>query len=396
MVDLPKDICCGCGGCSLICPVKCISMESDKYGFIYPKVDKKKCIQCGACNKICQYYYPVILHTPIKTIAAKYKDENNLLSVASGGLATLLAQKIIKDRGTVYGCQLENVEKINHISCNNIKDLDKIKGSKYIQSDLKESYVNIRKDLINNKKVLFIGTPCQVGGLKSFLKKDYENLLTVDLICHGVPSKFLLKNYIESCTKLKNYNFNNLKVFFRWKNFKKRESIQFGTRFVNEKNRIIKTYSQFQSQYMAAFFSGLSYRENCHECIYAKKERCSDITLGDFWGLGNKIETHLDTSKGVSLVLINSLNGQDIFESIKPLLDFEYHNIEDACRFNKNLNYPTPRPQDKTKFLNCCINENFRCAVNKYLPSFKKEKTIKRRIYLYFASKFYYFKKNFF
>ena len=191
-----KDKCTGCFACYNICPKNAIEMKEDEFGYIYPEIIKSKCINCGLCKKTCPVLNNVDKIEPIKCFAMYAKNENIRENSTSGGVATQLSKTIIKDNGIVYGAAFTDECNVSHTRIDNIDDLSKIQGSKYVHSYINQTYKNIKKDLISNKKVLFIGTPCQVTNIKRFLIKEYNNLYTIDIICHGVPSQKFLKEEV--------------------------------------------------------------------------------------------------------------------------------------------------------------------------------------------------------
>lgn len=382
MVNLEDNKCCSCHACGEICPKNAITFVCDKYGFKYPRIDIDACIQCGVCNSVCQEEFALNLNKPFSILAAVANDKTESFTSSSAGISTIISKAIINRGGVVYGSSMISYKEIRHIKIENSSELELLKGSKYVQSDLDGVFKNVRNDLINQREVLFIGLPCQVAGLRSFLKKDYPNLYTVDLICHGVPSIKFLESYV-------NENFSNpkpdLKIRFRWKVSSKHDPVRFGIQFVNGQDEIIKTISAYRSSYLAAFFSGISYRENCHRCTYSCIERVSDLTLGDFWGLGNNIETSMDITSGVSLVLVNTANGKRLLESCKEHITTETHTIEECIAYNSNLKNPTPRQHYKDAFFDCWLNHGMEYAVEKYVYGYTRGKNIVYRLYLNLA-----------
>lgn len=383
MVDLPDNKCTGCQACREICPTHSIRFEKNKDGFLYPKIDIETCINCSACNKICPAENMQLLYRPKQAYAVVANDKCESLTSASGGACTILSQAIIQNGGVVYGSSMLNYQNVKHIRIDSIEALSKLKGSKYVQSDLTNIYHQIKDDLSENTQVLFIGTPCQVAGLRSYLRKDYSNLFTIDLICHGVPSLCMLESFVKEKCKTPH---PSIKVIFRWKVKDKNSPVRFGSQFINTSGKIERSVPSLRNSFMAAFFSGISYRENCHECKYACIERVSDITVGDFWGLGGKIKTALDLSAGVSLILINSLKGNELFNAIKGKIVYEEHSIEDAVLNNANLRRPTPRPKEKDLFFQKWHMAGLENAAEKYVPDYARNKKLSRRIYLNIAT----------
>lgn len=363
MIKLPYETCFGCGGCDNVCPVRAIAMVPDKYGFVHPEIDTEKCIECHLCEKVCTVYHPQKLEEPRDVIAAVTNNYIELQSVASGGLCTQLGVEIIKRGGVVYGCSEKNYLNIQHIRVEKIEDLDLLKKSKYVHSSMGTVMKQVKKDLDNGQEVLFIGTPCQVSGLYGFLHKQYDNLYTVDVICHGVPSQQMLQSQMEAFGISK-----AVFVDFRWKSH---NGIRYGIRCrVNGKT--IKEQSEWQSAYMAAFSCGISYRENCYSCPFARSARVADITAADFWGIGRVTPSKFTDTNGVSMVLVNTIKGKTLFEGVASNFEIENHTIQEASRCNTNLSHPAPIPEHRARFLEIFANNGIARASYECIPKHRK------------------------
>lgn len=316
--------------CIDICPKKCITVKKNKLGHIFPLIIREKCIDCGRCLKVCPSENKSNFLQPLSVYAAWRKNENARIESSSGGLASILSENIIKANGVVYGCAFLPKFTFKHIRCTSLTQLQSLKGSKYVQSDMRGIYTQIEHDLKENKKVLFIGTPCQVAGIKFFFHNKQKNLYTIDLICHGVPSVNILKESLPH--RLWKHNFN--KIEFRT-----------CTKFhFSVKNNISTVFDRplHKDLFLKGFFSALFYRSSCYSCQYARTQRIGDITLGDFWGINaNEIETNIE--KGVSLCMVNTLKGKDLLNSIHNYIERVSRPIEEAVAGNKQLQYPTPR-----------------------------------------------------
>lgn len=354
----PKEKCTGCFACHNICPKNAINMVEDEFGYIYPVIDEKKCINCNLCKKVCPSLNPIKAIYPQKCYAMYAKDKKIRDESTSGGAATIFSTYIIKNGGVVYGATYSKGI-INHLRIDNLKDLPKLKGSKYVHSYILDTYKEAKKDLTNNKKVLFIGTPCQIAGLKRYLMKDYDNLYLIDIICHGVPSQKYLKDEIGE---------NNEKVSFRSKD-----------------GFILKTYNTLNeskstelsdSNYYSSFMSGLIYRENCYNCFYAKPERISDITIGDFWGLGKDSKLYDYDNSGVSVILPITDKGIKLFEECCDKMIYEERKIEEAINGNAQLRYATLKPKNYYKFQKVYLKSGFSTAYKKT----NKIKILKRKL----------------
>lgn len=318
--------CVACTSCVNTCPSNAIELRPDSEGFLYPIINKEKCLSCGLCAKSCPMDKVNNNFTPL-AYAAKSNDKEILKQSSSGGIFYYLAEEVIKNNGTVFGAALTDENFVKHIGVDNIENIIKLIGSKYVQSDLNETFSIIKEKLNNNQKVLFVGTPCQVAGLNFFLKNKTKNLITVDLICHGVPSPKVFKKYIEhieKCFKKKinHISFRNKKI--NWSRFS----------FVAEFTDKTEFSEEFtHNTYMKGFINNLFLRPSCYHCHFKNGNYFSDITLGDFWGI-KKINPELHSDLGVSLCCINSKRGADIFDAIKPNLTATNIPFEEAVKYN--------------------------------------------------------------
>lgn len=330
----PTDKCTGCFACVNICPKKCIEMKEDNYGYIYPEINQNLCIHCNLCNKVCPVNHPIQGNQSQNAYASWALDEEQRKLSTSGGLATLISKFVIENEGIVYGAAYENGE-FQHIEINDAKELSKIRGSKYVHSYVNYSFRKIKNLLNQNTKILFIGTPCQVAGLKSFLGKEESNLYTIDIVCHGVPSQKLLK---EELKDFEPYD----KVLFRDQN-------GFNLTVFN-KGVVKKSIPSYKSLYYQAFLDSLTYRENCYTCPYANSQRVGDLTLGDFWGLGNLKSEKKDEDKGISLILVNTEKGAELLQSVESNLFLEKRPIGEAVEGNSQLRHPSIKHKNRILF----------------------------------------------
>ena len=281
-----KKNCCACGACMNICPKNAIKMQEDEYGFLYPQIDENKCVQCGACQKVCAYQNGQVGNTPIKCYAAVNKDKEELMKSASGGIFAAMATTILKDDGVVFGAALDfenGHAHPHHIAVREVSQVYRLQGSKYVQSAIENTYVEAKEELDLGKKVLFSGTPCQIAGLYSYLRKGYENLYTIDVICHGVPSAKFFDDYIQYMTKKNkakaviSYSFRDKKKGWGMNN-------RIGFEYASGKKKNMYIPARLTS-YNTFFLDGDIYRENCYQCPYAKRESTVDFTIGDYWGI---------------------------------------------------------------------------------------------------------------
>lgn len=343
----PVERCTGCMACVNSCAHSAIVVEEDSLGFKYPKIDVTKCTGCGLCESVCPEFHPRKLVFPERCYAAAVKSSHELMTCASGGAATALAQALISRGGVACGCTGVDFPYARHIIVESVEDLEKLKGSKYVQSDIDPGLMrNIRQLLIGGREVLFIGTGCQVAGLLNFLRKPYDNLTTVDLVCHGVPSQKMLA---DNMSLYKNLEPSSIR--FREK---RAESDGFAIRFgwsatsrIDESVRPIFVKWN-KDPYLAAFMTCLSFRPCCYDCRYAYAARQSDLTICDFWGLGR--DSKLARSCGVSAILINTERGFKTFDSARSLMEVEERTVREAVAGNGQLLLPSRRNPERAKF----------------------------------------------
>ena len=337
--------CTQCNACQIICPKNCISFVDAKDGFCAPRINRDECIECGACMRAChRINSKIVFQNPIKTYACWTKKSDDREKSSSGGAFSVIARKIIEGGGVVYGACMCDDLKVRHIEINCQDDVALLQGSKYVQSYLGDTFKSIQKQLSSSKDVLFVGTPCQVAGLYSFLNKTYNNLFTCDLVCHGVPSQKAFDIYIEKVGlkgHCKNFNFR----------FTKGWGFQLSSQQVSPKEKIIKkrVVSPKNAYYLRAFTKGLMFNEACYSCAYANPERISDFTMADFWGLGEKIPFDHPTNKGVSCLLVNNERALALFNNCS---DFEYEErpLEEAIEGNYNLSHVSIKPKGHDSF----------------------------------------------
>lgn len=304
-----KKNCSGCTACQQICPKHCINMFSDNEGFLYPKVDLKNCINCGLCEKACPDINPLECRLPINCYAVKNNNLDIRKESSSGGVFSLLAEKVLSQKGVVFGARFDSHWQVVMDYTENIEGLDKFRGSKYVKCDIGDTYSKVKDFLSSGRKVLYSGSSCQIAGLRKFLRHDYENLLLVDYLCHGAPSPLLWKKYIEEISRndvssLTNISFRNKKR--GWKNYS----------IIIKRGKEVLVDSVFSENiYMRAFLSDMSLRPSCYQCSARNGHSGADITIGDHWAIRD-INSSFDDNEGVSLVLINTEKGSCAFENL--------------------------------------------------------------------------------
>lgn len=336
--------CTGCMACLNICPNDAIEIIKSKDGFEYTKINKEKCIGCNLCKKVCpsNKYYKNEYNAP-EYYAAFNLEEKDRIKSSSGGMVSLIAKTTLKKKGVVYGVALEEKQAKN-IRIDNEKELYKIMGSKYVQSEIGHTLKNVKQDLDDQKQVLFTGTPCQIEGLRSYLNKDYNNLTCVSIICHGVPSPEIFKKYIEekekkNSSKLKKINFRNKQL--GWHNY----NIEY--EYDNGKKEVVPASKDI---YMSGYLKDYFLRECCYNCQMKYGEKSTaDIIIGDFWGIESTLP-EIDDDKGVSAIVINSAKGKDIFEELKANIKYEKVSLEDISNGNPMLVTSTRYTKNKDNF----------------------------------------------
>lgn len=293
-----KEECCGCSACVERCPKHCITFSEDSEGFLYPSVDTDNCIDCGICESVCPFAHPDSARLPLKVLAAINIDEPVRLASSSGGVFTSLAAKVIDQGGIVFGAEFENDWSVSIGYSETVEGLSKFRGSKYLQANAKSAFSKCEEFLKSGKEVLFSGSPCQIAGLKKYLRSDYGNLLTVDFVCHGVPSPKVWKLYLDE-------------IVGAVRDHKNLSDYKFS---LYEDNGVTASIvSPFKSNdYMNAFLKNLILRPSCYHCKVRECRSMSDITIGDYWGIRN-VCRDIDDGKGTSLVMLHTPKGLKSF-----------------------------------------------------------------------------------
>ena len=347
MIELfDKKKCCGCGACMQICPKNCITMRADNEGFLYPVVDTSVCVQCGACEKVCPFNSVYEQQKPISTYGVINTNEQIRLTSSSGGAFTALARTILRQNGVVFGACFDKDYQVVIAYAEDEDSLEAFKGSKYVQAQVGESFSKCKFFLNQNKIVLFSGTPCQISGLKHFLKKDYDSLYTVDVVCHGAPSPMVWETYLNWC-KRQNLGLSSVRnIFFRdkcsgWKGY---------SFTIKGQNCTLSTPYKY-NPYMKAFLWDVILRPSCYECKAKAGASHADLTLGDFWGV-DRIMPSVDDNKGVSLVLANSIKGKELLNKTVELNVFDT-DYDKAVYYNSAIVNPVkPHPKRNYFFKN--------------------------------------------
>ncbi len=349
-----KEQCCGCSACLHICPKRSISFREDKEGFLYPQVDTATCIDCGLCEKVCPVLNQGEERMPLKVYAAKHTDDEIRMKSSSGGIFTLLADQIIDQGGVVFGARFNENWEVVHDYTETKEGLAPFRGSKYVQSNIGNSYKLVEEFLKTGREVMFTGTPCQVAGLKKFLRKDYENLLTVDFVCHGVPSPKVWRKYLEEEVARQDDSSVVTGVNFRdkstgWKRFSFALNLSKAV-VEGEQNTVLSSVFS-ENEYMRVFLSNLNLRPSCYKCAVKCGRSGADITIGDFWGIDN-IDPNFSSDKGISLVLLNKPLAFPMAEQCA----FISQTYNDAIKYNPAIVNPSHiHPLRRIFMLSCFL-----------------------------------------
>lgn len=325
--------CCGCTACKSICPHAAITMVADRLGFLYPQVDMEKCVECGACEKVCAFVSDVDSRVvlpddaQLEVNAVRHVDTDVLEASQSGGAFTAISDMILDLGGVVYGAAYTDRFSVAHMRTSTKKERDLLRGSKYVQSELQETFRNVRNDLRNGIPVLFTGTPCQVSGLKEYIPDTLRNnLFLVDFICHGVPSPAVWEDYLKYMGrhgKIINAKFRDKSVH-GWKVHQETFTYQDGVQRRPDTFRVL-------------FYKNIMLRHSCAVCPYNASNHYSDITIADFWGVGELVPS-MDGDSGTSMVFCNTEKGNQLFDKAKSLLDVEKVTLNRDFMLRKNPN----------------------------------------------------------
>ncbi|MBR2344694.1 MAG: Coenzyme F420 hydrogenase/dehydrogenase, beta subunit C-terminal domain [Lentisphaeria bacterium] len=340
-----KKMCSGCSACASVCPEKCISLTSDAEGFLYPQTDHSRCIKCRQCLSVCPFTNPYKETNPLRSFAAKHLNSEIQKKSSSGGVFSALAERIFAAGGVVAGVRWsKDFMSAMFDIAENMEDASSFVGSKYLQAGMEDIYQRCRSYLADGRKVLFTGTPCQVAGLKHFLNREYKNLLTAELICHGAPSPLIWKKYIEKLRS--DCKFTELiSVNFRDKTEGQRSYHLCVKGNSNKKD--FQSFSQrfYDNLYMKAFLQDLSLRPSCYDCAAKKRRSGADLTIGDFWGI-SKYYPELDDDKGISLVIANNIEALNFLQTLETVSLHQVcyeHGLVGNCMIEESVAEPPNR-----------------------------------------------------
>lgn len=401
-----KEDCCGCSACAQRCPKQCIKMLEDEEGFLYPKVDETKCINCHLCEKVCPVANQAESRMPIDSYAAYNMDDGVRKDSSSGGIFTLLAEKVIAEGGVVFGATWNEKWQVVHTYTETKEGIAQFRGSKYIQSIIGETYKQAETFLKSGRKVLYSGTPCQIAGLRLFLRKEYDNLLTIDFICHGVPSPGVFRWYLQE--EITNYaarkgrkntvsflpihsipdgdvlmpeglSIKGIRFRDKCSGWKKYSFVLLLAEASAEgkQNSVSLSYTLEQNSFLKGFLNDLYLRPSCHKCPAKSLKSGSDITLADYWGYKDTPNI-TDTDEGISAVLINSVKGNTEFSKLSLIKEKTTYDLiertngainHSASNFYRGLFYKKSR-------------QSFHSRID-HIVSQRLIDKIRRKIYLY-------------
>lgn len=358
--------CVGCRGCVQICPLRCISFEENIEGFLYPHIDEGRCIQCGLCAGVCPVLYPYRNSISQRYFAAWATDRNLLMQSSSGGVFSVVAEEMIKNGAAVCACSYDEKSMPFHTITMSKEDLQLMRGSKYVQSNIGDAYLRIRELLKGDTRVFFVGTPCQVAGLYRFVGGENDLLYTADIICHGVPSRPLFASYMKWLEgrhggEIDHYRFRS-KDRHAWS-----LTEQFYVRRPVGRMRKVERIASL-SPYYYGFLKGMLYRECCYQCQYSNMTRPGDITLGDFWGV-EEVASRNYNLDGVSAVIVNSQKGSWLMECIRHKLNLGEVTQNQISIHNGNLLRPTFRPAERNYVYVAWREHGFDWLARQYLKS---------------------------
>lgn len=310
MIELyDKADCTGCSACANICPRGCITMTADSEGFLYPEVNTDICVDCRLCEEVCPMINKPMPHDIKAVYGAKNKDDSVRFTSSSGGMFTLFAEAVLNEGGLVVGAALDENHTVKHCIIDSMDELTKLRGSKYVQSIIGDTYTKVREYLRAGKTVLFSGTPCQIAGLKRFLIKPFNNLITIDVVCHGVPSPRVYRKHLAEIASKAGEPITCVRFRDKSNGWKQGETLFFTEHYkVGAPKR--------QEPFMRLFLNNIIIRPSCSDCAFNNKRSLADITIADYWGIDKQFP-EFDDDKGVTLVIVNTEAGQAIFESIK-------------------------------------------------------------------------------
>lgn len=381
-----KSDCVGCEACVQRCPKQCMVMQKDAEGFLYPQIDSEKCINCGLCERVCPVINQGEPRKPLVTYAAKNQDESVRLSSSSGGVFTALAEQVIAQGGVVFGARFDESWNVVHDYVETVEGLSAFCGAKYAQSRIGLCFLQAETFLRQGRQVLFSGLPCQIAGLKKFLRKDYDNLITVDLFCHGVPSPMVWERFLEEEVATPHTQLKS--IFFRdkasgWKNY--------SFSYLQEDTDGVHLHRMLSAKnlFMRGFLADLYLRPSCYHCPAKQCKSGSDLTIGDYWGI-QQAHPELDDDKGVSAVFVNTDKGAAILQTVQQVSLYE-STFEKVVKCNPALIKSARISKKRQEFFARVRMEGMESTINEltYVSPFRRIRRNGRRILSFIYSKLF-------
>ena len=369
--------CCGCNACEMICGKKAITMIEDEYGFRFPQIDTEKCVGCGSCQKVCCINNDVELCKPRTVYAASYKNKDISAKSASGGIFAALAKQVLTEGGIVFGSAYTKQFDVEVISIEKIEDLPRLQGSKYVQSSMNSSFLKIKSELQTGRTVLFCGVPCQVEALKRFLGRSYENLLVVDIVCHGVPSNRMLKDYLAFLADKKQMEIQSIQ--FRTKTKGQNVYGEIAYRQFSHTGEI--AYRQeplisYKSSYYKLFLNCQTFRDSCYHCKFAGTKRPGDISLCDYWGIEDEHpdfvkEVEKEGLAGISAIMVNTNAGLAFFERLKQEFLLRESTVEQVAKHNPQLQAQSVKTAERKQVMDCYRQSGYQGVDDFYFKKYR-------------------------
>lgn len=364
-----KSQCCGCSACFSVCPQQCISMQKDEEGFRYPQIDKAACVNCGACENVCPILHRKKGALLPQAYTLQIKNTDTLYNSAAGGAFSAIGRKIIERGGYVFGAAYNENFVVKHTVAKNISELAKFRSSKYVQSDPSDCFKQVRKLLNDNERVCYSGTPCQIAGLKAFLRKEYDNLVTVDLVCKGVSSPKVFEQYVSKM-RMENGSIENI-------NFKRKTyGYHSSTMSVDFVNGARYSKGGITDLMMRSFRANICLRPSCSECAFKGGERVSDLTLFDCWHY-TELTGKKDNDKGHTSVLVHTEKGNKLLEACGDIADIDLISAKEAIHYDGVMvNNKVTNHVKRKEFFDVLEKDGFEVAVQECIPIKAKERLI--------------------
>lgn len=375
MIEIKKkQDCCGCTACAASCPKDAIIMKEDKEGFLYPSIDGNVCVNCRLCEQVC----PIINYRnnpsnpKQKAAIVQNKDQDICRQSTSGGAFTPIAEYVIDRGGIVFGVTIDDDYRVKHIGITNKGDLERFRNSKYVQSDVGDAYKSVKRNLERGNLVCFSGTPCQIEGLLGYLRRNYDNLILVDVVCRAVPSPGVWRKYIDMETSTR----GKCTVRFRDKTL----GYQYSTMEIKDENGLVTRGGIESQSWLRMFFSGMIIRPSCTICRFRSRYRSSDFTIWDCFNI-SRIDRMFNEDVGTTRVLIHSKKGENIFEEIKEKFEYKMISCEKAVEGVREMEVSPDMNGKRDEFFCDYSQLSMEELLEKYFPITVKVK-VKKNIRL--------------